>query len=102
MDDRRAPSARYRRCVVEVKDKVETRQESPHFRALHALPTPVDDAHLEDPALATRAEVLLDDGDDVPRRERMQVQLAGDRILERVVAHGAMVPTDRYGDHRDT
>ena len=54
------------------------RQGAPHFRAPHAPAAAVHEAHLEDAAAPALVEVVLDHGHRVPRRERVQVELARD------------------------
>ena len=49
-----------------------------HDGALHALAASVNQTYLTQAGLARRVHVLIDDGRDVPRRERVQIERALD------------------------
>jgi hypothetical protein len=82
--DRRAPSAPRRRFVLEAGDVGARREQAADLGALDSLAAPVREAHGADAAARAFVEVLGDNGHDVARRERMEVELAGDGDLERV------------------
>ena len=83
-DESRAPSAGRRRGIAEVEHVRALRQRAPHFRAAHALPAAVHDAHLEPAAPPALVEVFLHHAHRVAGRERVQVQLARDGKDERL------------------
>ena len=57
-------------------------QEGLHVRALHADAAAVDQPHLGESVRVGGDEVLVDDGADVGRPERMEVQRVLDRQLD--------------------
>lgn len=77
-DDRRAPSSPRRRFVVEGRDVVAAGEQAADLRALDALAAAMSEPHGAEAAAAAFVEVLGDDGHHVARRERMEVELAGD------------------------
>ena len=60
-------------------------QQTPDLRALHALAAPVDEPRLAQAEPAALVEIVGDHVQHVPRRERVQVQLAGHGQDERLV-----------------
>ena len=92
--DRRSPSSPRRRFILEGGDVLSARERAPDLRALDALAAPVSQAHGADPAAAAFIEVLRDHRHDVARRERVEVELAGDGkddglpVLRRIVGGG--------------
>jgi len=92
--DRRSPSSPRRRFVLEGGYVVAAREQAPDLRALDALAAAVGEAHRADPAAAAFVEVLGDHGHDVARRERVEIEVAGDgeldglSVLRRIVAFG--------------
>jgi len=62
-----------------------------HDGALHALPTPVDEADLHEALLVRRLEVVVHDAGDVAGCERVQVERGLDRQLDgSVFGHGTL------------
>ena len=60
-----------------------------HDPALDSPPSPVDQTHLTQAGRMRGAEVLMNDGRDVARREGMQIERVLDRDRHRVfVVHG--------------
>ena len=60
-----------------------------HGRALHPDPPPVHQADLPESGLGRGPDVLRDDGTDVARGERVEVELRLDRHrVRRVMVHG--------------
>ena len=67
---------------MERHDSRQTGEDAADLGALHALAAAVDETHGEEPPGAARAEVLLDDGRDVARRESVAVDLPCDGNLD--------------------
>src|SRR6185503_6534040 len=82
---RRAPTAAFGWRGEGLEDERMPREEAMDDRPMDAPPKPVDQAHLREASPGRLAEILLDDGRDVPGREGVQVEgvLDGqdDRIL---------------------
>ena len=65
--------------VPELHDQREPLQHRLNNPALHAAPAAVHDADFDKARLDGRGDVLLDNGRNIRRRERMQIDLALDR-----------------------
>jgi len=83
-DEGRSPSAGSGRGIAEVEHVVARGQGAPHFRAPHTSAAAVHDAHFEQATAAALVEVFPDHAHRVARRERVEVELAGDGELDRL------------------
>lgn len=55
--------------------------------ALNTLPAPVNEPYLAEPLFRGRVQVGIDNGHDIPRRERVKVDTILDWHFNRVVVH---------------
>src|SRR5205814_7664894 len=78
-NNRRAPPSPVRRSIRERGDERVVREQRLDDPALDADPSPVDQPHLGETARVGGLEVLGDDGRNVARGERVQVE----RVLDR-------------------
>jgi hypothetical protein len=58
-----------------------------HDAALHAPPAPVNQPHLAQTGFNRGVDVIGDDTRDVARRERVKIQLALNRDVDRALRH---------------
>ena len=66
------------RRVPEVGDEPMGGQEALDGCALHALATPMDETHELQARLVRRVQIILDNGDDIARLKRVQI----DRVFD--------------------
>jgi len=82
------------RVVPELDHERMALEEGLHDAALHSSAASVNQADFRQTRLLRRVQVLVDEGWDIGRRERVQVELAGDGNVDRVgVFHFATFPT---------
>jgi len=70
--------------VGEAFDKRRPRQDGPHHLPLHPDPASMDDPERPKAHAPRFFEILLDDGRDVPRRYRVQIEHVRDRDSDRL------------------
>src|SRR5207245_10788448 len=85
-DDGRAPPSPLRRSIRARGDERVVREQRLDDPALDADPSPVDQPHLGETARVGGLEVLGDDGRNVARGERVQVERVLDRAPDGLLA----------------
>ena len=81
----RAAAAAVFWSVGEVRDQRVAGEQRLHDRALHTNPPSVDQADLDKAPRVGLGEIFLDDGGDVRRAERVEIECVLDRDADRIV-----------------
>ena len=101
MHNRRAPAAEMFVREMKFHDLRRLRQQRVNRAPQMADALPMNDPHPENPALLTLREIIRDEVFHLVRSERVQVQHAINRKLDRlVVAHRKILTTEGHGGKR--